>query len=84
MRIYNRAKDTSLCCCRNTVDVFVGSWTHQLPTFEWLKLALIRRDECNAWKCVKLEDPGTKRYKFPQLFNDFSLSLTKAMLLSLF
>ena len=29
--------------------------------------------------CVKLEDPGTKRYKFPQLSNDFSLSLTKAM-----
>lgn len=25
------------------------------------------------------QDPGTKRYKFPQLFNDFSLSLTKAV-----
>lgn len=25
----------------------------------------------------RAKDPGTKRYKFPQLFNDFSLSLTK-------
>ena len=32
----------------------------------------------SVWFARTLQDPGTKRYKFPQLFNDFSLALTKA------
>ena len=38
-------------------------------------LALLWKGAVHA---VFAQDPQTKRYKFPQLLNDFSLSLTKA------
>ena len=46
---------------------------------EWLKLTLIRRDECNALNVCETGGPRNQALQVPTTLQWFSLSLTKAM-----